>query len=1188
MFVLFNGLDHPSAASITYRQSSLSSQRLLEPATVPLPVKYAPPLTASSNAHDRPACVPPSSSPTSAGLKSQADEYETRCARIGFALSPYSRAPVRGVRAMGVPKASREVGIELCGPGAGSTSSRSRRRIRGAQRLIVATACQSRNTPTRVVARCADRHAGGAACTLDAVAARSGGKRGDGGVGGGSDAAIPGICNGSGDSAGGEQAAGPWAQLLTQYSWAISEYDPLQLQGISQYGPGQWWTDAPVYEIKNMYHRKIMDVVKEAFEDEHALEYHMHAHKLMWTRSKHDLPMRCWGETYTSDRAQEMEEELENLEGPDGCDLERVPVWAMLFSDSTHLTNFGNASMWPVYLALGNLSKYTRGKPTSYAQHHIAYIPSIPDDFDDWYLHHYNKKAPDYIKTHMKRELMQAVWRLLLDDGVVESYEHGSIMHCADEIVRRAFLRFFSYSTDYVEKVLVVCLKFLGKCLCPRCMIEKKQVRELGMIRDMRRRERTRRVDTVRHQARVKSARKLIFESGRAVNGEPVDDALRNDGSTPISNAFSEKLFPLGFDHFKMHPVDMLHDFEVGEWKAIFAHLVRMLYSMKGDLVQELNRRFRNVPTFLRDAIRRFANNVAEMKKLAGHNFEDILQTAMPCFEKLFPNKAHQKIVLDMLFDLGHWHGLAKLRLHTESTMASLDYATRELGKSIRSFENIASTYDTRELPGEAAARVRRKQKAAAKSTGQQAQDAGPVRQPASESVKRVFDRKSYKKHSLGDYAWAIRYWGTTDNVSTQWGEMEHRRIKRYYSRTNKNEHAVQIARFERRDHQLRAMKQQKKRQHHGGTLPNVLTVAASAHEPLPASDPSNTTHISKSLKFHEHVTVYLGDRLDDPALKTFLCKLKEHLLSRVRESSEPNIEYTAYERNQIVFEKDRIYKHKTIRASYTSYDVRRKQDPLNPSNHADIMVLSDGDDEHPYWYGRILGVFHAHVLDLAVPGSRSQRWEFVYVRWFSLDRKYRHGFRAKRHPRVHFMHATSSEAFGFIDPKDIVRAVHAVPAFAHGRTADYLAGPTIARPQGEVDDYKFHYISMFADRDTLMRFRGGGVGHKATREATRELEAESERLAGFRQPKAEPTSCDDRSDVDGDAISDDGDDDEDWVVGGQAEDDEDEEEEEENEEGEEDGNEDEDDGDDAGWEDVDSENEMGELTAESLGYADW
>jgi hypothetical protein len=49
----------------------------------------------------------------------------------------------------------------------------------------------------------------------------------------------------------------------------------------------------------------------------------------------------------------------------------------MLWSDSTHLTSFGHALLWPLYLYLGGLSKYTRAKPSSFAAHHLAYIPKV-------------------------------------------------------------------------------------------------------------------------------------------------------------------------------------------------------------------------------------------------------------------------------------------------------------------------------------------------------------------------------------------------------------------------------------------------------------------------------------------------------------------------------------------------------------------------------------------------------------------------------------------------------------------------------------------------------------------------------------------------------------------------------------------------------------------------------------------
>lgn len=56
-------------------------------------------------------------------------------------------------------------------------------------------------------------------------------------------------------------------------------------------------------------------------------------------------------------------------------------------------------------------------------------------------------------------------------------------------------------------------------------------------------------------------------------------------------NAFSERLHKFGFNLFTMLVVDLLHEFELGVWKAIFTHLLRMLESLKGGKLHELDRR---------------------------------------------------------------------------------------------------------------------------------------------------------------------------------------------------------------------------------------------------------------------------------------------------------------------------------------------------------------------------------------------------------------------------------------------------------------------------------------------------------------------------------------------------------------------------------------------------------------------
>ncbi|KDQ05727.1 hypothetical protein BOTBODRAFT_73713, partial [Botryobasidium botryosum FD-172 SS1] len=80
------------------------------------------------------------------------------------------------------------------------------------------------------------------------------------------------------------------------------------------------------------------------------------------------------------------------------------------------------------------------------------------------------------------------------------------------------------------------------------------------------------------------------------------------------------------------------------------------------------------------------------------------------------------------------------------------------------------------------------------------------------------------------------------------------------------------------------------------------------------------------------------------------------------------------------------IYSHKHIRLNSTSYDVRRGHDSLSlRSNRGDIFVAS-ADSEvlaHPFWYARVIRIFHVFVLDLANPNVQTKRVEFLWVQWF-------------------------------------------------------------------------------------------------------------------------------------------------------------------------------------------------------------
>jgi hypothetical protein len=175
--------------------------------------------------------------------------------------------------------------------------------------------------------------------------------------------------------------------------------------------------------------------------------------------------------------------------------------------------------------------------------------------------------------------------------------------------------------------------------------------------------------------------------------------------------------------------------------------------------------------------------------------------------------------------------------------------------------------------------------------------------------------------------------------------------------------------------------------------------------------------------------------------------------------------EFTDEDRASISFTNNSMYRHKVMRVNYTTYDLRRDQDSLNPRTHADIMLLAHENEgsaqvAHPYWYARILGIFHVYAVR-AGASLHQERIEFLWVRWFGRDLSHKSGFKSRRLPRVGFVDAEDPDAFGFLDPKDVLRGVHIIPAFAHGKTDELLGRSIAGLPQEEDEDWQYYYINM-------------------------------------------------------------------------------------------------------------------------------
>ncbi|EJF64370.1 hypothetical protein DICSQDRAFT_16482, partial [Dichomitus squalens LYAD-421 SS1] len=139
----------------------------------------------------------------------------------------------------------------------------------------------------------------------------------------------------------------------------------------------------------------------------------------------------------------------------------------------------------------------------------------------------------------------------------------------------------------------------------------------------------------------------------------------------------------------------------------------------------------------------------------------------------------------------------------------------------------------------------------------------------------------------------------------------------------------------------------------------------------------------------------------------------------------------------------------------------------------------------HPYLYARVIGLFHVHAYlagcdPLDADDTEPRPFQVLWLRWFDVD-LCAPGIKLRRLPRLKWA-STGDEAFGFIAPRQVLRAAHLIPAFHYGQSDAALPGSSIARQEEENDiDWTYHYVGIFADRDMLMRHVGDGVGHQNT-----------------------------------------------------------------------------------------------------------
>lgn len=170
------------------------------------------------------------------------------------------------------------------------------------------------------------------------------------------------------------------------------------------------------------------------------------------------------------------------------------------------------------------------------------------------------------------------------------------------------------------------------------------------------------------------------------------------------------------------------------------------------------------------------------------------------------------------------------------------------------------------------------------------------------------------------------------------------------------------------------------------------------------------------------------------------------------------------------------------------------------------VYASEDEGDPHPFWYARVLHVFHVNIISAPTADFRARcgyrgRMDIMWVRWFGRDLLSPAGWKACKLDTIGYIEPSprSAQSFGFLDPELIVRACHLIPAYKYGFTKHFIPQSSHWDDAAK-GDWRFYYvmryvlhrlsmlnsswwlnlntIPRFVDRDILMRYVGGGIGH--------------------------------------------------------------------------------------------------------------
>jgi hypothetical protein len=110
-------------------------------------------------------------------------------------------------------------------------------------------------------------------------------------------------------------------------------------------------------------------------------------------------------------------------------------------------------------------------------------------------------------------------------------------------------------------------------------------------------------------------------------------------------------------------------------------------------------------------------------------------------------------MLMDLLYVMNEWAALAKMRMHTNTSLRFFQDATALLGQQLRRFAWVfCPKFDTWETQREVESRRRAAENRTKKTTRAQPSSA-PLKAVVIERQKKEYNGETIKQHSIGDIA---------------------------------------------------------------------------------------------------------------------------------------------------------------------------------------------------------------------------------------------------------------------------------------------------------------------------------------------------------------------------------------------------------------------------------------------------